>query len=91
MYISTKIYDREARLQNSPYFAYSSTREQSNKRYGTARFTDFFTDFEKKKKKATVLQSIGKLTWLHGRESSWVVRTESGLNENVLDTNNIET
>ena len=32
---------------------------------------------------------IGKLTWLHGREASWVVRTESGLNENVLDTNNI--
>ena len=31
-----------------------------------------------------------KLTWLHGREASWVVRTESGLNENVLDTNNIE-
>ena len=55
------------RLQNSPYFsAYSSTREQSNKRSGTRlkteserlarfalktltpRFTDFFTDFEKK-------------------------------------------
>ena len=34
---------------------------------------------------------IGKLTWLHGREASRVVRTESGLNENVLDTNNIET
>ena len=34
---------------------------------------------------------IGKLTWLHGREASWVVRMESGLNENVLDTNNIET
>ena len=34
---------------------------------------------------------IGKLTWLHGREASWVVRTERGLNENVLDTNNIET
>ena len=37
-------------------FAYSSTREQSNKRSGmrrarktlTPRFTDFFTDFEKK-------------------------------------------
>ena len=29
--------------------------------------------------------------WLHGREASWVVRMESGLNENVLDTNNIET
>ena len=40
-------------------FAYSSTREQSNKRSGTKlkterlktltpRFTDFFTDFEKK-------------------------------------------
>ena len=29
-------------------------------------------------------------TWLHGREASWVVRTESGLDENVLDTNNIE-
>ena len=54
-------------------FAYSSTREQSNKRSGmrlktesetgerrarktlTPRFTDFFTDFEKKK--TTVLQS----------------------------------
>ena len=34
---------------------------------------------------------IGKLTWLHGRETSWVVRMESALNENVLDTNNIET
>ena len=34
---------------------------------------------------------IGKLTWLHGREAAWVVRKESGLNENVLDTNNIET
>ena len=34
---------------------------------------------------------IGKLTWLHGREASRVVITESGLNENVLDTNNIET
>ena len=33
---------------------------------------------------------IKKLTWLHGREASWVVRTESGLNENVSDTNNIE-
>ena len=33
---------------------------------------------------------IGKLTWLHGREASWVVRMESRLNENVLDTNNIE-
>ena len=32
---------------------------------------------------------IGKLTWLHGREASWVVRMESGLNENVLDTKNI--
>ena len=30
-------------------FAYSSTREQSNKRSGTRLcFTDFFTDFEKK-------------------------------------------
>ena len=50
-------------------FAYSSTREQSNKRSRTrlkrlarferktltARFTDFFTDFEKKN--PTVLQS----------------------------------
>ena len=60
------------RLQNSPIFAYSNTREQSNKRSGTKlknesetgerracearafretltpRFTDFFTDFEKK-------------------------------------------
>ena len=26
---------------------------------------------------------------LHRREASWVVRTESGLNKNVLDTNNI--
>ena len=34
---------------------------------------------------------IGKVTWLHGREASWVVRMESGLNENVLDTKNIET
>ena len=29
-------------------FAYSSTREQSNKRSLAPRFTDFFTDFEKK-------------------------------------------
>ena len=29
-------------------FAYSSTREQSNKRSLASRFTDFFTDFEKK-------------------------------------------
>ena len=29
-------------------FAYSSTREQSNKKSLTRRFTDFFTDFEKK-------------------------------------------
>ena len=39
-------------------FAYSSTREQSNKRSqarALPRFTDFFTDFEKKK--TTVLQS----------------------------------
>ena len=28
---------------------------------------------------------IGKLTWLHGREASWLVRTESGLKENDLD------
>ena len=34
---------------------------------------------------------IGKLTWLHGREALWVVRTESGLKENVFDINNIET
>ena len=34
---------------------------------------------------------IGKLTWLHGREASLVVRTESGLKENVLDINNVET
>ena len=34
---------------------------------------------------------IGKVTWLHGREASWVVRMESGLKENVLDTKNIET
>ena len=35
------------RLQNSPYFCVnSSTRKQSNKR---PCFTDFFTDFEKKK------------------------------------------
>ena len=33
---------------------------------------------------------IRKRTWLHGREASWVIRTESGLDENVLDTNNIE-
>ena len=37
-------------------FAYSSTREQSNKKSLTRRFTDFFTDFEKKN--PTVLQSI---------------------------------
>ena len=42
-----------SRLQNSPYFAYSSKREQSNKRCGThktltPRVTDFFTDFEEK-------------------------------------------
>ena len=29
-------------------FAYSSTREQSNKRSLAPRLTDFFTDFEKK-------------------------------------------
>ena len=29
-------------------FAYSSTRELSNKRSLAPRFTDFFTDFEKK-------------------------------------------
>ena len=36
---------------------------------------------------------IGKLTWLHGRsrEASLLITTESGLNENVLDTNNMET
>ena len=28
---------------------------------------------------------IGKLTWLHGREASWLVRTKSGLKENDLD------
>ena len=50
-------------------FAYSSTREHSNKRSGTRlktesetgetpRFTDFFTDVEKKN--PTVLQSIDK-------------------------------
>ena len=54
--------------------AYSSTREQSNKRPGTGlacearelrarkthtpRFTDFFTDFDKK---PTILQSMEKL------------------------------
>ena len=38
-----------------------------------------------------IYQVIRKLTWLHGREASWVVRMEIGLNENVLDTNNIET
>ena len=36
-------------------------------------------------------QVIRKLTWLHGRKASWVVRMEIGLDENVLDTNNIET
>ena len=36
-------------------FAYSSKREQSNKRSLTPRFTDFFTNFEKAK--PTVLQS----------------------------------
>ena len=36
------------RLQNSPYFAYSSKSEQSNERSLTPRFTDFLTDFEKK-------------------------------------------
>ena len=30
-------------------FAFSSTREQSNKRSLMPRFTDFFTDFEKTK------------------------------------------
>ena len=34
---------------------------------------------------------IGKVTWIHDREASWAVRMESGLNENVLDTKNIET
>ena len=38
-----------------------------------------------------IYQVIRKLTWLHGREASWVVRREIGLDENVLDTNNIET
>jgi len=56
-------------------FAYSSTREQSIKRSGlalraceararktlTPRFTDFFTDFEKK---PTVLQSNSEVAFL---------------------------
>ena len=38
-----------------------------------------------------IYQVIRKLTWLHGREASWVVRMGIALNENVLDTNNIDT
>ena len=38
-----------------------------------------------------IYQVIRKLTWLHGREALWVVRMEIGLNENVLDTNSIDT
>ena len=85
---------RGRRLQNSPYFAYSRTREQSNKRSGTRlkteserlarfalktltpRFTDFFTDFEKKK--PTVLQSTGKnifLTFSRRKTYNTVKRT----------------
>ena len=51
------MYDAERNwtAKQSVFFAYSSKREQSNERSGTrSRFTDFLTDFEKKK--PTVLQ-----------------------------------